>query len=148
MKAIVQRVNRARVLVDGRPVSEIGRGLAILLGVAKGDEETQAEELSKKCVKLRVFEDGDGKMNLSLLDVEGEMLVVSQFTLCADTSRGRRPSFVGAAPPETAERLYEYFMESARSYGISVSGGVFGARMEVELVNHGPVTITLETAAR
>jgi D-tyrosyl-tRNA(Tyr) deacylase len=148
VKAVVQRVKRASVVVDGKTVSSIGPGLAVLLGVAQSDEEAQALELSRKCVELRVFEDAVGKMNLSLLDVGGEMLVVSQFTLCADTSRGRRPSFAGAAAPEKAEKLYEFFLESVRSRGAPVRGGVFGARMEVELVNHGPVTLWLETSSR
>jgi D-tyrosyl-tRNA(Tyr) deacylase len=144
MKAVVQRVGSASVKVDGNVISSIGRGFAVLLGVAKGDGEKEALELSKKCVELRVFEDKAGKMNLSLLDVSGEMLVVSQFTLCADTSRGRRPSFSEAAPAEDAERLYDLFIEAARARGVTVRGGVFGAKMDVELSNRGPVTLVLE----
>lgn len=144
MKAVVQRVGSASVKVDGNVISSIGQGFAVLLGVAKGDGEAEALELSKKCVELRVFEDKAGKMNLSLLDVNGEMLVVSQFTLCADTSRGRRPSFSEAAPPEDAKRLYDLFIEAARSRGVTVRGGVFGAKMDVELSNRGPVTLVLE----
>jgi D-tyrosyl-tRNA(Tyr) deacylase len=145
MKAVIQRVGSASVKVDGKAVSSIGRGLAVLLGVADGDGESEALELSKKCVELRVFEDQAGKMNLSLLDVSGEMLVVSQFTLCADTRRGRRPSFTGAAAPEDARKLYEVFMAAVRSRGVTVRGGVFGAKMDVEIVNRGPVTLVLET---
>ncbi len=146
MKAVLQRVSAASVLVDGRAVSSIGPGMAVLLGVSKGDGPGQARELCRKCLELRVFEDGAGKMNDSLLDTGGEMLVVSQFTLCADTRKGRRPSFAGAAPPEEAEGLYKLFMESARDKGVTVKGGVFGARMDVELVNRGPVTLILEVA--
>jgi D-tyrosyl-tRNA(Tyr) deacylase len=144
----VQRVNSASVVVDGKHISSIGPGLAVLLGVEKDDGEAQALELAKKCVELRVFEDGAGKMNLCLDDVGGEMLVVSQFTLCADTSRGRRPSFAGAAEPDIAEELYKCFMNDVGARGVAVSGGVFGARMDVELVNHGPVTLVLESATR
>lgn len=146
MMAVVQRVGRASVTVRGRPVSSIGPGLAVLLGVAKGDEAAQAHELSKKCAELRIFEDEAGKMNLSLLDVGGEMLIISQFTLCADAGKGRRPSFAGAAAPDEAERLYEVFIDSVRARGVSVQGGRFGARMEVELVNNGPVTLVLESS--
>lgn len=146
MRAVVQRVRRASVTVDGAVVSSIGPGLAVLLGVAEGDGGAQARELSRKCVELRVFEDDAGKMNLCLLDVGGEMLVVSQFTLCADTSKGRRPSFGGAAEPGVAEEMYKSFIESAAARGVSVSGGVFGARMEVELINHGPVTFVLDSS--
>jgi len=145
MKAVVQRVAGASVKVGGDEVSSIGEGLAVLLGVVKGDGEREALELSKKCAELRIFEDDAGKMNLSLLDTGGEMLVISQFTLCADTRKGRRPSFAGAAPPEDAERLYRVFIEAVRSRGVTVRGGVFGAKMDVGLVNRGPVTLMLES---
>jgi D-tyrosyl-tRNA(Tyr) deacylase len=144
MRAVVQRVGRAAVTVGGVETSSVGPGLLVLLGVAKGDGDAQARDLSKKCVDLRVFEDDDGKMNLSLLDVGGEMLVVSQFTLCADTRRGRRPSFAEAALPDEARRLYELFIEAASAAGVTVRTGAFGAKMEVALVNRGPVTLVLE----
>lgn len=146
MIAVVQRVSRASVSVGGRAISSIGRGLAVLLGVEEGDGEAAALGMSKKCVELRVFEDHAGKMNLSIQDVEGQMLVVSQFTLCADTKKGRRPSFSSAAPPEEAERLYKVFIGEVQSRGVDAKGGVFGAKMEVELINSGPVTLILETA--
>jgi D-tyrosyl-tRNA(Tyr) deacylase len=146
VKAVLQRVQRAAVVVDGKQVSSIASGLAVLLGVERGDGEPQALELAKKCVELRVFEDDAGKMNLCLADVKGEMLVVSQFTLCADASRGRRPSFAKAAEPGIAEKLYKRFMDEVAGRGIPVSGGVFGARMDVELVNRGPVTLVLESS--
>jgi D-tyrosyl-tRNA(Tyr) deacylase len=145
MKAVVQRVGSASVSVDGEEVSSIGYGFAVLLGVTKGDGKNDALELSKKCVELRVFEDKAGKMNLSLLDVGGEMLVISQFTLCADTSRGRRPSFSEAATPADAKRLYEVFIQASRSKGVTVREGVFGAKMDIRLLNRGPVTLVLET---
>jgi D-tyrosyl-tRNA(Tyr) deacylase len=132
------------VTVEGAPVSSIGEGLAVLLGVADGDGEAQASQLARKCVELRIFEDDAGKMNLSVADVGGEMLIVSQFTLCANTDKGRRPSFAGAAAPEVAERLYESFLDAVRAQGVAARGGVFGAHMDVELVNNGPVTFTLE----
>ncbi len=146
MIAVVQRVSRASVSVGGQAISSIGRGLAVLLGVEEGDGEAAALDMSKKCVELRVFEDGAGKMNLSIQDVEGQMLVVSQFTLCADTRKGRRPSFSKAAPPEEAERLYRVFIGAVQSRGVDAKGGVFGAKMEVELINSGPVTLILETS--
>jgi D-tyrosyl-tRNA(Tyr) deacylase len=144
MRAVVQRVGRAAVSVDGAETSSIGPGLLVLLGVAKGDGDAQALELCRKCVELRIFEDDAGKMNLSLLDVGGEMLVVSQFTLCADTRKGRRPSFAEAAPPDEARRLYALFIEAAAGAGLKVRSGSFGAKMEVALVNRGPVTLILE----
>ncbi len=146
MLAVVQRAGRASVSVDGEKLSSIGSGLLVLLGVVKGDGEAQARELSRKCVELRIFEDDAGKMNLSVFDVGGEMLVVSQFTLCADTRKGRRPSFAGAASPDEARRLYEVFMEAAAAAGVPVRSGAFGAKMDVELVNRGPVTLILEAA--
>jgi D-tyrosyl-tRNA(Tyr) deacylase len=144
MRAVVQRVARAAVSVEGVEMSSIGPGLLVLLGVAKEDGDAQARELARKCVELRVFEDDAGKMNLSLLDVGGEMLVVSQFTLCADTRKGRRPSFAEAALPDEARRLYRLFIEAAEAAGVKVKSGAFGAKMQVELVNHGPVTLILE----
>ncbi len=146
MKAVVQRVSGARVTVDGNTVGEIGRGYLILLGVMDGDGEGESALLAKKCAELRVNEDENGKMNLSLLDVGGEALVVSQFTLCADVSHGRRPSFTPSAPPKEAERLYLHFCEQLRSNGVKkVATGEFGADMLVSLVNDGPVTILLDT---
>jgi D-aminoacyl-tRNA deacylase len=145
MKAVLQRVNEARVRVGGEPVGEIGRGLCILLGVARGDGLEEAQRLAGKVARLRIFEDADGRFDRSLLDTGGAALVVSQFTLLADTAKGNRPSFSGAAAPEEAEPLYEAFCEALRELGVSVETGVFGARMAVELVNDGPVTLVLET---
>ena len=144
MKAVVQRVNRASVTVDEQVVAEIGRGLLILLGVGPEDTMDAAEQLAEKIVHLRIFEDQAEKMNLSLLDVEGEALVVSQFTLYADTSRGRRPSFIGAAKPDLAEPLVESFAKYLADRGVPSQTGEFGAHMAVELVNDGPVTILLD----
>jgi D-tyrosyl-tRNA(Tyr) deacylase len=145
MKAVLQRVNEARVRVGDEPVGEIGRGLCILLGVARGDGLEEAQRLAGKVVRLRIFEDADGRFDRSLLDTGGAALVVSQFTLLADTAKGNRPSFSGAAGPEEAEPLYEAFCEALRELGVSVETGAFGARMAVELVNDGPVTLVLET---
>lgn len=145
MRAVLQRVSRAKVTVDGRITGEIDRGLLVLLGVGHNDHETVADKLLDKIVKLRIFEDVDGKMNLSLMDIEGEMLVVSQFTLYADTRKGRRPSFIDAASPAEGNRLYEYFVRKARETLRKVATGEFGAMMKVELVNDGPVTITIDT---
>jgi D-tyrosyl-tRNA(Tyr) deacylase len=145
MRAVLQRVSRAKVTVDGRITGEIDRGLLILLGVGKIDDEEQADKLLDKVVKLRIFDDGDGKMNLSLADIDGEMLVVSQFTLYADIRKGRRPSFIDAASPQDGNRLYEYFVAKAREVVRTVETGQFGAMMHVELVNDGPVTITIDT---
>jgi D-aminoacyl-tRNA deacylase len=136
----VQRVSRARVTPGG----EIGAGLCVLLGVADGDDATQAERLAGKVARLRVFENDEGKFDRSLLDVRGEALVVSQFTLIADTAKGNRPSFAAAARPEQAEPLYERFCDALEREGVRVARGVFGARMALELVNDGPVTIVLE----
>ncbi len=144
MKAVLQRVKRAEVKIGDKLIAEIGEGLLILLGVKRGDTEKQAENLAETCVNLRIFEDSNGKFNLSLKDINGEALVVSQFTLLADTSRGRRPSFTNAEEPESAKRLYEYFIESLKKIGISTKSGVFGERMLVSLANNGPVTIILE----
>lgn len=146
MKAVIQRVTHASVKVDGETVGSCGQGFLILLGVMAGDDEKEADKLVNKTVNLRIFEDENGKMNLSSLDIGGEMLVVSQFTLCADCTHGRRPSFTPSAPPDEANRLYEYFVRSLKENGIShVETGVFGADMKVELLNDGPVTIILDS---
>jgi D-aminoacyl-tRNA deacylase len=144
MKTVLQRVSQASVVVNGEVVAEIGEGLLILLGIAPEDTMDVAKKLADKIAHLRVFEDDEDKMNLSLLDVGGKALVVSQFTLYADTSRGRRPSFIGAAQPEMAEPLVETFAKELAERNISTQMGVFGARMEVSLVNNGPVTIVME----
>jgi D-tyrosyl-tRNA(Tyr) deacylase len=145
MKVVIQRVSRASVSVEGETVASIGRGLLLLLGAAEGDGEEEALRLAVKCAELRIFSDAEGKFNLSLLDVGGEALVVSQFTLLADTRRGRRPSFVGAAAPEAAEPLVEAFAAAMREAGVPTQTGRFGAKMTVELVNDGPVTIVLDS---
>jgi D-aminoacyl-tRNA deacylase len=144
MRAVCQRVAEARVEVDGRVAGEIGAGLCILLGVARGDAADGAARLAGKAACLRVFPDEAGRFDLSLLDVGGSALVVSQFTLIADTAKGNRPSFADAAPPEEAEPLYGRFCEELEALGVPVARGVFGARMQVALVNDGPVTIVLE----
>jgi D-tyrosyl-tRNA(Tyr) deacylase len=143
LKAVVQRVAEARVVVDGSVVGSVGSGLLVLLGVARGDEPDVAARLAGKIARLRIFE-ADGRFDRSVLDVGGAALVVSQFTLLADTRRGNRPGFTDAAPPEQAEPLYEAFCDALRAEGVPVETGVFGARMQVELVNDGPVTILLE----
>jgi D-tyrosyl-tRNA(Tyr) deacylase len=145
MKAVLQRVTRASVTVDGQIVGQIGRGLLVLLGVGQEDGESDARQLAEKTVQLRIFDDADGKMNLSLADVGGAMLVVSQFTLLGDCRKGRRPSFVHAAPPELAERLYKTFVAAVGVQGIQVATGRFRAMMQVELVNDGPVTLLLDS---
>ncbi len=145
MRAVVQRVSRAKVTVDGEITGEIGRGLLVLLGVAATDDEKGADYLVERIVNLRIFEDSDDKMNLSLIDTKGAMLVVSQFTLYGDTRRGRRPSFIDAAPPAEANRLYEYFVDKTRERIGHVATGRFQAMMDVELVNEGPVTIMLDS---
>jgi D-tyrosyl-tRNA(Tyr) deacylase len=145
MKAVVQRVTESSVTVDGKTIGSIGKGLMVLLGISDGDGRQEAEYLSDKIANLRIFEGSDGKMNRSLMDVGGEMLVVSQFTLLGDCRKGRRPSFVKAAPPETAIPLYEYFVEISRQKGIRVETGEFGAMMAVSLVNDGPVTLIVES---
>lgn len=144
MRAVLQRVSRAKVTVDGEITGEIGKGLLILLGVGGSDMEASAVYLVEKISNLRIFDDEDGKMNRSLLDVAGGLLVVSQFTLYADTRKGRRPSYIGAAEPEMANRLYEFFVAEARKQIDNVQTGRFQAMMDVELVNDGPVTIILE----
>lgn len=147
MKAVIQRVTHASVKVDGETVGSCGQGFLILLGVMAGDDEKEADKLVNKTVNLRIFEDENGKMNLSSLDIGGEMLVVSQFTLCADCTHGRRPSFTPSAHPDEANRLYEYFVRRLKENGIShVETGVFGADMKVELLNDGPVTIILDSS--
>jgi D-tyrosyl-tRNA(Tyr) deacylase len=145
MRALLQRVSQASVTVEEQIVGEIGPGLLILLGVGQGDTTAQMHTLVEKIVQLRIFKDDADRMNRSLLDVQGEALVVSQFTLYADTQRGRRPSFIKAAPPELAEALYESFKEAIAAYGIPVASGIFGASMCVALHNDGPVTIWLDT---
>ena len=146
MKAVLQRVSEAMVEVEGKAVGRIGRGFLVLLGVAGEDTQKHAEVLADKISGLRVFTDENDKMNLSLHDIGGEVLVISNFTLCADCSHGRRPSFINAARPETAEPLYEYFCERIKSNGIKrVEKGVFGADMQVSLINDGPVTIDIDT---
>ena len=144
MRAVVQRVSAAQVLADGETVGEIGRGLCVLLGVAAEDDESVADRLAGKVARLRIFENEEGKFDRSLVDVHGAALVVSQFTLIADTAKGNRPSFTAAAPPAQAERLYDGFCESLQAQGVDVAKGRFGARMVVELANDGPVTIVLD----
>src|SRR5438132_4212298 len=138
MRALLQRVSRASVTVEGQVVGQIGQGLLVFLGVGRDDSELQVKTLVDKIVYLRIFGDDEGKMNRSLLDIGGEVLVISQFTLYADTRRGRRPSFTDAAPPAVAEPLVERFQEAIAAHGIKVAGGIFGAYMEVELLNNGP----------
>lgn len=146
MKAVIQRVKYSNVKIDGEVVGSCNQGFMILLGVAEGDTKDDADKLLKKVPHLRIFEDENGKMNLSCLDIGGEMLVISQFTLTADCSHGRRPSFIGAAKPDVAIPLYEYFVSGLKAAGISrVETGEFGADMKVELVNDGPVTIILDS---
>jgi len=144
MRALLQRVSKASVTVDGQTISSIEKGLLILLGVGHGDGVEQANYLAEKTANLRVFEDDQGKTNLSILDVKGEAIVVSQFTLYADTRKGRRPSFIDAALPEVAEPLVRRFVELLRGHGVPTQSGRFGAHMEVEIHNDGPVTIWLE----
>lgn len=145
MKALVQRVRRAAVHVAGEPVGSIDAGLCAFIGVGHEDDATDAETLADRLTGLRIFEDEAGKMNLSLRDTGGALLVVSQFTLMADTRRGRRPSFVAAAPPEHAEPLIEQLASTVRAGGVDVAGGRFGAHMEVDICNDGPVTLMLDT---
>lgn len=146
MRAVLQRVKRAKVTVDGEVTGEIGQGILILLGVGAGDSEDEVKFLVEKTINLRIFSDADGKMNLSVQDVGGSLLVVSQFTLYADTRKGRRPSYIYAASPDEANRLYEIFVAEARKQISKVETGRFQAMMDVELVNDGPVTIILDTA--
>ncbi len=144
MRIVLQRVQNASVTVDGGKIAAIGRGLLILLGIGHGDGQAEADFLAEKCANLRIFEDDAGKTNLSVLDIKGEALVVSQFTLYADARKGRRPSFTDAAPPAIAEPLVRYFAERLAALEIPTCTGLFGANMQVELINDGPFTVVLE----
>lgn len=144
MKTVIQRVRSAAVTVEGRIVGQIGQGLLVLLGVEKGDDQARADWLAEKIAGLRIFSDGEGKMNLSVRDVGGGLLVVSQFTLAGNCAKGKRPSFDTAAPPAEGQRLYEYFVAATRKLGLPVETGIFQADMQVALVNDGPVTFILE----
>jgi D-tyrosyl-tRNA(Tyr) deacylase len=148
VRALLQRTTGARVRVDGEVIGAIGPGLVVFLGIGPADDETTADALARRVTELRIFEDDDGRTNRSLMDIGGEILAISQFTLYADTRRGRRPGFTAAAPPDLAERLYLRFAEAVRSLGVGVATGEFGAVMAVELVNDGPFTIWLDTAER
>ena len=148
MKAVIQRVLSASVSVDGKEVGSINRGLLIFIGVAKDDNSADLDYLVKKTVGLRIFKDQDSNMNLSIKDVGGEALVVSQFTLCANTNKGRRPSFTNAAPPEVADSIYQQYCKKLQEENVSVQTGQFGAMMEVKLINDGPVTILLNSMER
>ncbi len=145
MRLLLQRVTQASVSVEGRVVGQIGPGLLVLVGVGHDDTEQVADQMAGKAVDLRIFRDADGKTNVSLIDVGGEVLAISQFTLFADTRKGRRPSFIDAAPPELGERLYQRFATAVEARGVKVERGVFGAEMEVELINDGPMTIWLDS---
>lgn len=144
MRLVVQRVANAKVDVEGKTVGQINKGFMVLCGITHTDTEVEADYLAKKLCNLRVFEDENGKMNLSIKDVNGELLIISQFTLYANAKDGNRPDFIAAAKPEKANPLYEYFLKKCTEYGIKVENGVFGAHMEVSLLNDGPVTIILE----
>lgn len=144
MRALIQRVHECTVAIEGRPSATIGIGLLVLFGLRRGDTEESAVWLADKIASLRIFEDDDSKMNRSLHDINGEIMIVSQFTLYADTQRGRRPEFTAAMPPDEAEPLYQRFVDLMRRTGLQVQTGQFGARMDISLVNHGPVTIMLE----
>ncbi|MEO8072507.1 MAG: D-aminoacyl-tRNA deacylase [Acidobacteriota bacterium] len=146
MRSVIQRVSRAKVSVDSEIVGEIGKGILVLLGISGEDTEKEAIYLLEKTLNLRIFEDADGKMNLSLLDIEGELLVVSQFTLYGDTRKGRRPSFIEAAKPEKADALYGFFVSESKKQIKKVATGRFQAMMDVELVNDGPITILIDSA--
>ena len=148
MRALLQRTTGSRVRVEGEVVGEIGAGLVVLVGVGPEDDEMTADALARRIAELRIFDDEAGRTNLSLLDVGGSALVISQFTLYADTRRGRRPGFTGAAAPDVANRLYVRVADALRALGVEVATGRFGAEMAVELVNHGPFTIWLDTADR
>ena len=144
MKLLIQRVLNADVNIDNKEFSKINKGILAFVGIEKGDSEEQVEKLARKAVNLRIFPDENDKMNRSLLDIQGEMLVVSQFTLCGDCKKGTRPSFDKSAPPDIANKLYEYFVKQVGNYGIKTGTGQFGATMKVSLVNDGPVTFMLE----
>ena len=148
MKLVIQRVKTASVTVDGKTVGKIGSGLLVLAGVSHDDTAADAAHLAKKTVNLRIFNDDDGKMNRSVLDTDGAILAVSQFTLCGDCKKGNRPSFVGAAEPEKGRKLYEEYVEQLRMHGPRIETGTFQASMEVSLVNDGPVTLILESTGR
>lgn len=145
MRAVVQRVSKAKVTVEGNVVGGIGKGILVLLGVGTEDDDNDMNYLAEKILNLRIFEDDNDKMNLSLLDIKGELLVVSQFTIYGDARKGRRPNFMNAAPPNTAKDMYERFTELCKEQGIRVETGAFGEHMDVELVNDGPVTILLDS---
>jgi len=145
MRAVLQRVSQAHVSVDGNIVGQIQKGMVVLLGIAPDDTPKQADWLAEKIVGLRLFPDQEGKMNTSLVDIQGQLLVISQFTLYGDCQKGRRPSFTKAAGPEIAEPLYQYFLDACRMLGIPTEAGIFGASMQVSLVNDGPVTLILDT---
>ena len=144
MRAVIQRVKKGRVIVEDQCVAEIGQGLVILLGIAPNDDAAIAQKMTEKIAYLRIFNDQDDKMNLSIRDIHGEAIVVSQFTLFADTSRGRRPSFIGAAKPDHADPLVDEFAQLLRENGVPTQTGIFGAHMDVDLINDGPVTIVME----
>ncbi len=145
MRAVVQRVKESRVVINGKVVGQISKGLNILLGIGKGDTEEDVKKLTKKILNLRIFENEEGKFHYSLLDIKGEVLVISQFTLYANVKKGRRPSFEEAEEPKRAQELYEKFVEEVKSFGIKVETGVFGAMMEVYILNWGPVTIIVDS---
>jgi len=145
MRVVVQRVSQASGKVDGKLTGKIGRGLMLLIGIAKEDELKDIDFIADKCVNLRIFEDENGKMNRSLLEIGGEILAVSQFTLLGNTRKGRRPSFIEAAGPEKGEEFYNLFIEKLQSYNIKIETGIFGAMMDVELINYGPVTLLIES---
>ncbi len=145
MRVVLQRVKRASVTVEGSVTGAIGRGLMMLIGIDRDDTEDDLIYMAEKCLNLRIFSDASGKMNLSLLDVKGEVLAVSQFTLLGDTRKGRRPSYINAAAPDKARAFYQAFVERIKSYDVKVACGVFGAMMDVELINEGPVTLIVES---
>jgi len=145
MRSVIQRVNKSRVIINKAIKAEIGQGLVILLGIEKGDSQEKADHLAKKISNMRIFEDKEGKMNLSLIDINGEAIVVSQFTLMANTHKGNRPSFIHAAPPDFASPLVDYFIQKMKFHGVDTQSGEFGAHMLVEIHNDGPVTILLDS---
>lgn len=148
MKVLIQRVKRASVTIENNLYSSIGNGILAFVGIEKGDTIEQIQKMAKKVVNLRIFSDENDKMNHSLLNIQGEMLIVSQFTLCGDCKKGTRPSFDKSAPPDIANTLYENFIKEVQSYGVKTGNGKFGAMMDVELINDGPVTFMLETVLR